>query len=416
MDETSRYYTRPRWRHAFDWLDEVRHRPAIFLRDGSLRELETLVLGYLTAQDVHGIDEGVPSLGRHFGTWLRLKTGWSLAAGWAYAIETNSAEPLERFFAFMDSYRSLKPVPLVRATLEPRHLPTGRRVIVGHDRLMPPPAHIDVVEYEPESLFFLRTDTRTASRRATSCSPTAFTREPSKTRSNGRRTNSGSSTSCGGSYCGLDRGPPRQRSSGSISLTSPLLGLKFATAITGAPDMPRTPASPPTPAITEPTDLGRAMGEVAFYREHNTTFGPYLRKLRDQRGLSLRDAADQVGLTFAKLQKMETGGRFRIDSLSLFGAIADLYGRPRNEVLEAAGIKVLEPQEVGSDLDDDNAFARLVLNPALRPMRMDDRWLDSFSSLQKRQWVEFAKRLEAFFHAGGSLAAVLEPDSDGNAE
>jgi transcriptional regulator with XRE-family HTH domain len=158
------------------------------------------------------------------------------------------------------------------------------------------------------------------------------------------------------------------------------------------------------------------MGEVAFYREHNTTFGPYLRKLRDQRGLSLRDAADQVGLTFAKLQKMETGGRFRIDSLSLFGAIADLYGRPRNEVLEAAGIKVLEPQEVGSDLDDDNAFARLVLNPALRPMRMDDRWLDSFSSLQKRQWVEFAKRLEAFFHAGGSLAAVLEPDSDGNAE
>jgi hypothetical protein len=62
-------------------------------------------------------------------------------------------------------------------------------------------------------------------------------------------------------------------------------------------------------------------------------------------------------------------------------------------------------------LDDDAVFARLVLHPALRPLRMDDRWLDSFSSLQKKQWVEFAKRLEAFFHAGGSIAGVLEPDA-----
>ena len=180
--------------------------------------------------------------------------------------------------------------------------------------------------------------------------------------------------------------------------------------------MPKTPAPPPAAAVQEPTDLGRAMGEVAFYREHNASFGPYLRDLRDRHGLSLRDASDQLGLTFAKLQKMETGGRFRIDSLSLFGAIADLYGRPRNEVLEAAGIKVLAPEQVSSDLDDEGAFARLVLNPALRPMRMDDRWLDSFSSLQKKQWVEFAKRMEAFFHAGGSIASVLEPAPEGSAE
>ena len=44
---------------------------------------------------------------------------------------------------------------------------------------------------------------------------------------------------------------------------------------------------------------------------------------------------------------------------------------------------------------------------------MDERWLDAFSSLQKKQWVEFAKRLEAFFHAGGSLAQVLEPEAAG---
>lgn len=68
---------------------------------------------------------------------------------------------------------------------------------------------------------------------------------------------------------------------------------------------------------------------------------------------------------------------------------------------------MLEPHAPTDELDENNAFARLVLNPALRPMRMDDRWLDSFSSPQKKQWVEFAKRLEAFFHAGGSIAVGL---------
>jgi hypothetical protein len=47
-------------------------------------------------------------------------------------------------------------------------------------------------------------------------------------------------------------------------------------------------------AVVEATPLARAMGEVAFYREHNPDFGPYLRKLREGRGLSLRDAADQL--------------------------------------------------------------------------------------------------------------------------
>lgn len=76
----------------------------------------------------------------------------------------------------------------------------------------------------------------------------------------------------------------------------------------------------------------------------------------------------------------------------------------------------LEPEELVDELDDDAVFTRLVLHPALRPLRMDDRWIDSFSSLQKKQWVEFARRLEAFLHAGGSLAQVRGPRRDGEAE
>ena len=47
---------------------------------------------------------------------------------------------------------------------------------------------------------------------------------------------------------------------------------------------------------------------------------------------------------------------------------------------------------------------------------MDERWLDSFSTLQKKQWVEFAKRLEKFFNDGGSIAQVLEPEPEDSAE
>ncbi len=179
--------------------------------------------------------------------------------------------------------------------------------------------------------------------------------------------------------------------------------------------MPRTSSKSDTSGtLVEPSPLARAVGEVAFYREHNEGFGPYLRTLREDRGLSLRDAAEQLGLSFAKLQKMETGGRFRIDSLSLFSDLADFYVRPYTEVLEAAGIRVLEPHTLTAELDEESTFAHLVLHPALRPLRMDERWIDSFSTLQKRQWVEFAKRLEAFFHAGGTLTSVLEPEPDGD--
>ncbi len=157
MDEPPRYYERPHHDTIFDLLDEVRRRPSMFVR--GIRELEDLVHGYLTALHVHSIDEGVPDMGRHFATWLQLRTGWSLSAGWAYAIRTHHREgtdPLDRFFELMDLYRQLRPVVVARATLDSRHLPTGKRVIVGRDLRMPPPCVIEVVAYRPDSLFFLR--------------------------------------------------------------------------------------------------------------------------------------------------------------------------------------------------------------------------------------------------------------------
>ncbi len=78
-------------------------------------------------------------------------------------------------------------------------------------------------------------------------------------------------------------------------------------------------------------------------REHREAFGPWLRGERAARGLTLRVAAERLGVSFAKLQKMETGGRFRIHSLALLDDIAALYELPVHAVREAAGVRSEAP-------------------------------------------------------------------------
>lgn len=179
---------------------------------------------------------------------------------------------------------------------------------------------------------------------------------------------------------------------------------------------PAPPQPEPTGSYHEPEGMSALNGDAPYFREHNSNFGAYLRDLRETRGLSLRDAAAQLHISFAKLQKMETGGRFRIERFNIFADIADLYVRPRAEVLEAAGIRLLGPHMMLDQLDEETEFARLMLHPDLRPLHMDERWLDSFSSLQKKQIVQFAKRLEQYIEAGNALQVILQQGEAPGAE
>jgi hypothetical protein len=145
--------------NVFDWLDCVRARPSMYLRDGSLRELENLLWGYYTALQIHGIVEEVPAMNRHFLHWLYHRTGWPCSLGWAYAIGTRHPSPdeaLAAFFCFVDEYRRLLPWRLCTVRLSPEHNPTGRRRVYGRDGRMEKPCRVDVVCYRPESLHFLR--------------------------------------------------------------------------------------------------------------------------------------------------------------------------------------------------------------------------------------------------------------------
>jgi hypothetical protein len=148
-----------RQRNVFTWLDHIRARPAMYLRNSSLRDLETLVWGYYAGLRVHGLIEPVPRMDRHFLTWLHCRTGLSCSLGWATAIEQRHPQAdkaLAAFFALVDEYRRLKPTGLSTVRLGAGHKPTGKRVRIGYDGLIDKPRRVDIIRYHPERFHFLR--------------------------------------------------------------------------------------------------------------------------------------------------------------------------------------------------------------------------------------------------------------------
>jgi hypothetical protein len=118
------------------------------------------------------------------------------------------------------------------------------------------------------------------------------------------------------------------------------------------------PAPHQDAAALEPTETRQGPPPPAFVRRHNATFGPYLRALRVGAGLSLRDASARLGISFAKLQKMETGGRFRIRSLDLLDNVADLFNVGRLEVRHRAGFVEVDEIKVDDGMKVREAIER----------------------------------------------------------
>lgn len=134
---------------------------------------------------------------------------------------------------------------------------------------------------------------------------------------------------------------------------------------------------------------GRSILEVA----HAEDLGEKLREWRTAKGLSLRDAASELGVAYSILQKLETGGRAKTPDTDFLQRVALAYGVPTGEVFRAAGYSLREIEDVRDAID--HAFRELVLDPRFCPRGMDVGWLDAFSTKQKRQWLEFAWRLQS---------------------
>lgn len=121
--------------------------------------------------------------------------------------------------------------------------------------------------------------------------------------------------------------------------------------------------------------------------------GGALRRWRTRKGLSLRAAAKNLGVSFPYLQKLETGGRARKPSIDLLQRMAVLYDVSTADMFYAANVRKERIEDARESID--RVFRSLVLHEDLRPKGMDERWLSSFSTMQKQQWIEFAQRLMA---------------------
>ncbi|MFE3167950.1 barstar family protein [Streptomyces sp. NPDC059224] len=95
---------------VYDFLDRIRLRPGMWVPGGSLRDLQTMLIGYQVALGVHSIDDPCDFWpGGAFSQWLGTRLGDTSALGWAADIERNTPDgstPVEEFFRLLDTYRS----------------------------------------------------------------------------------------------------------------------------------------------------------------------------------------------------------------------------------------------------------------------------------------------------------------------
>ncbi|MFD5818309.1 hypothetical protein [Streptomyces sp. NPDC127038] len=100
---------------VYGFLDQIRLRPGVWVRGGSLLHLESVLFGYQAALSVHGIDEDSDfSTGSQgpFAAWLWTRLGMQFpsALGWAVEIERAAEQAgrpaLELFFELLDEFRA----------------------------------------------------------------------------------------------------------------------------------------------------------------------------------------------------------------------------------------------------------------------------------------------------------------------
>lgn len=167
------------------------------------------------------------------------------------------------------------------------------------------------------------------------------------------------------------------------------------------------PTRSPTELILKNVLPGGESVVAAVTWDARASFGPYLRALRDAARLSLRAASEQIGVSFSYLAKLETGERSSPPTLKVLQRIARAYGRDLREIMHEAGFRFETPRD---ELDEklDERFLRLVTHPKLRPMRMDPGVIEMIPPLLKRQWIEFARKLEKhLLDSDESVADIL---------
>ncbi|MDP2314040.1 MAG: helix-turn-helix transcriptional regulator [Pseudomonadota bacterium] len=130
-------------------------------------------------------------------------------------------------------------------------------------------------------------------------------------------------------------------------------------------------------------------------------FGVYLKSQRERKRLSLRIAASAIGVSHTYLSQLEQGARVGAPTAALLEAVAATYGVHLEEVLTNAGYEAAASALVPVTDEIETEFENLLMHPSLRPALMDERVMEYIPVRVKRQWLQFALRLERYLGLEG---------------
>ncbi|ARF77527.1 hypothetical protein HS99_0008735 [Kitasatospora aureofaciens] len=126
---------------AYDFLEQVRLRPGVWLPGGSLRHLESMLIGYRVALGVHRVEEDFDFWPENsFKEWLWRHLGRHSPLGWAAEIERETpagSTPVAEFFRLLDTFRA-----------EQDRLAAGRRSLTAPSAAEHPAMQVVRIEIE----------------------------------------------------------------------------------------------------------------------------------------------------------------------------------------------------------------------------------------------------------------------------
>jgi transcriptional regulator with XRE-family HTH domain len=163
---------------------------------------------------------------------------------------------------------------------------------------------------------------------------------------------------------------------------------------------------------TAPGDQGLVPVEAEILWSFQKDFGPYLKQIREDRGLSQRRLAHRVGVSHTYLVRLEAGDKVKAPPWDLIERIADELGRDPREVLTRAGFFYSVPDAEPSEDPVRRDFEALVLNADLRPTGLTAEVLPYIPRQVQRQWLEFTDKLLAQRDPAGMVKAILRDRRD----
>ncbi|MDQ0762720.1 hypothetical protein [Streptomyces canus] len=99
---------------VYDFLEEVRLRPGMWVHHSSLQHLDSMLTGYRVALGIHDIAEPfdfwIPGSQGRFTEWLWQRLGRHSPLGWAVEIqheaERSGRPAMQMFFELLDEFRA----------------------------------------------------------------------------------------------------------------------------------------------------------------------------------------------------------------------------------------------------------------------------------------------------------------------